>query len=65
MASLFKVTLRSAPGMWAQYEGDVQVFSENEDTAFADAVRKLARSSFPDRPSLTSWICQHIERIKE
>jgi hypothetical protein len=51
--------------MWAQYEGDVQVFSENEDTAFADAVRKLARSSFPDRPSLTSWICQHIERIKE
>lgn len=58
--------LRSAPGMWAYYDGYVDVFapeSESEDQVFARAVRQLARTSFPDRPSLDSWLLQRIERL--
>ena len=51
----FRVELRSAPGMWAQYNGHVDVLAADIDSAFEEAVKKLARTSFPDRPGLSSW----------
>lgn len=54
----YKVTLRSAPGMWTHYSGYVMVLADCPEDAFANAVRKLALTSFPDRPHLDSW--KHI-----
>lgn len=51
----FRVELRSKPGMWTQYSGHVEVFAPDIDSAFEQAVKKLARTSFPDRPSMSSW----------
>jgi hypothetical protein len=53
------------PGMWAQYEGCVEVYApedEGERDIFTRAVHKLARTSFPDRPSLSSWRLERIEK---
>ena len=52
----FRVEMRSRPGMWAQYNGHVDVLAPDIDSAFEHAVKKLARTSFPDRPSPSSWI---------
>lgn len=60
----FRCFIRSAPGMWASYSGHVDVCapeSETEHEKFARAVRKLAQTSFPDRPSMDSWILENIE----
>lgn len=57
----FRVYLRSAPGMWERYAGHVDVTCERAEEAFAAAVRRLARSSFPDRPSLDSWRLERVE----
>jgi hypothetical protein len=59
-----RVWLRSAPGMWARYDGYVDVFINSIEEAFKAAVRQLARTSFPDRPSMSSWELDRIE-IKE
>jgi hypothetical protein len=59
----YRCHLRSAPGMWAQYDGHVDVHSPNEDEVFERAVRELARTSFSDRPSLASWRLDRIELI--
>jgi len=59
----YRCHLRSAPGMWACYQGHVDVFSPTESEVFRRAVHQLAHSSFPDRPSLESWVLEHIDRI--
>jgi hypothetical protein len=56
----YRCHMRSAPGMWAQYDGHVDVWSPAEAEVFERAVRELARSSFPDRPSLSSWRLESI-----
>ena len=56
--------ISSVPGMWAQYEGCVEVYApedEGERDIFTRAVHKLARTSFPDRPNLSSWRLECIE----
>jgi len=45
---LYRVHMRSVPGMYAQYDGHVDVWSDGDDL-FLDAVRELRRTSFPDR----------------
>jgi hypothetical protein len=54
----FRCHLASAPGHWATYEGHVDVIAPSDATAselFELAVRRLSRTSFRDRPSLSSW----------
>jgi hypothetical protein len=58
--------LRSAPGMWTPYDGYVEVSAPEgaaDDDIFERAVRKLSRTSFPDRPSLSSWLLEKIEKL--
>jgi hypothetical protein len=55
-----RVHLRSKPGMWTAYEGHVDVHATMDD-AFRAAVAKLARTSFPDRPSMSSWVLESVE----
>jgi hypothetical protein len=57
----FRCWLRSAPGMWAQYDGSVDVWARDVGDVFARAVQQLAHTSFPDRPSLSSWRLERIE----
>ena len=59
----YRCWLRSAPGMWAQYDGYVDVFSPDEDDVFRRAVRDLARGAFKDRPGTSSWRLERIERL--
>ncbi|MDD5581367.1 MAG: hypothetical protein PHY16_19125 [Methylobacter sp.] len=57
--------LKSAPGMWSHYEGYVAVFAPDdaeEHDIFAWAVRQLSQTSFKDRPSLSSWRLERIEK---
>lgn len=56
----FRVWLRSKPGMWATYDGYVDVTVDSQDDAFAAAVRELRAKSFPDR-SLDAWTLDKIE----
>lgn len=56
-----RVWLRSAPGMWERYDGYVDVFINSIEEAFRAAVLKLSRTSFPDRPSISSWVIDRIE----
>lgn len=57
----YRVHLYSTPGMWTFYEGHVDVVCQSQSEAFRAAVRKLARTSFPDRPGLDSWRLERIE----
>ena len=59
----YRCHLRSAPGVWTQYDGYVDVWASDESEVFERAVRQLARTSFPDRPSLSSWALERIERL--
>ncbi|QBY56120.1 hypothetical protein [Cupriavidus oxalaticus] len=59
----YRCHLRSVPGMWATYDGHVDVWAPSEDEVFQRAVRQLARTSFPDRPSMSSWRLDRIERL--
>lgn len=61
----FRVHLRSAPGMWECYDGHVDVYAEDADQAFPRAVRKLGRTSFPDRPSMSSWRLERVEALHD
>lgn len=47
----YRVQLESVPGMYAQYDGHVDVWCDTDDwdDLFAAAVRELRRTSFPDR----------------
>ncbi len=44
---LYRVHMRTRGGMYAQYDGHVDVRSDGSDL-FMDAVRQLRRTSFPD-----------------
>lgn len=62
----FRCFLRSKPGMWTAYDGYVDVHApENasDHDLFTRAVRQLASTSFPDRPSLSSWVFERSERL--
>ena len=43
----YRVYMRTVPGMYAQYDGHVDVWSDGEEL-FLDAVRQLRRTSFKD-----------------
>ncbi len=60
---LYRCHMSSAPGMWAQYDGHVDVWASHESEVFERAVRQLARTSFPDRPSLSNWRLERIELL--
>lgn len=62
---LYRVELCSTGGMYAQYDGHVDVFSPSaeQDELFTRAVRELARTSFPDRTSKDFWRFQSARRL--
>lgn len=45
----FKVSIKSVPGFYAQYSGDVEVFAKDVDDAVDTALTKLKRGAFQDR----------------
>ena len=57
----YKVWLRSKPGMYAQYDGFVEVVAEDSDDAVEKAFAKLKRETFPDR-NRGMWYVDMIER---
>lgn len=59
----YRCHLRSESGAWAQYDGYVDVWASDESEVFERAVRQLARTSFRDRPSLSSWRLERIELL--
>lgn len=62
---LYRVELCSTSGMYAQYDGHVDVFSPSaeQDELFTRAVRELARTSFPDRTSKDFWRFKSARRL--
>jgi len=61
---LYRCYMRSAPGMWATYDGYVEVRSPDKGEVFERAVRQLARTSFSDRPGMDSWRLERIELLE-
>jgi hypothetical protein len=66
--SKYRVYLSSVPGHWERYDGHVDVFAPDDvadlsGEVFVRAVRTLARTSFPDRPSTSSWRMERFERL--
>lgn len=57
----YRVWVRSVPGMYAQYDGYVDVHADDKWDAEDAALEKLKRTSFPDR-SKSMW---KIERVEE
>jgi tRNA(Ile)-lysidine synthase TilS/MesJ len=60
----YNVWIRSVPGFFAQYDGKVTVFAENEDDAVERAFNKLKRGAFPDR-SRDMWKVDKVERVHD
>lgn len=61
----YRCNLRSAPGMWTAYDGHVDIYAPedaDDEELFTQAVKQLARTAFPDRPSLSSWIFESAQR---
>lgn len=58
----YSVHMSSVPGFYAQYEGDVKVWAEDEDQAIERAFRELKRGAFPDR-GRSMWKVGKVERI--
>lgn len=58
----YEVWLRSVPGMYAQYDGKVDVYAADEDEAIDRAFDKLRRGSFPDR-SRSMWKIEKVQRV--
>ena len=58
---LYRVWLRSKPGMYEQYKGKVDVTAFSEDDAVETALRKLRAGAFPDRTA-DMWIIEKVER---
>ena len=54
--------LRSVPGFYAQYDGYVDVWAEDEEEAVEKALRKIQRESFPDR-GRGMWKVDKVERM--
>lgn len=47
--------------MYAQYDGKVTVYADNDEDAIDMALLKLKRGAFPDR-SRDMWIVEKVER---
>jgi hypothetical protein len=45
----YRVWIRSRPGHYAQYDGNVDVFVDDGEAAIKAALDRLKRTSFPDR----------------
>ena len=58
----YNVWMRSIPGMYAQYDGKVEVSAENETEAIDNAFLKLKRGVFPDR-NRSMWKVDRVERV--
>jgi hypothetical protein len=58
----YAVHMASAPGFYAQYDGEVKVWAEDEDQAVERAFRELKRGAFPDR-SRSMWKVGKVERL--
>lgn len=60
----YRVYLRSRPGFYEQYDGHVDVSRSDDDETnlFMLAVRKLRRTSFPDRGP-ECWKFEKVERL--
>lgn len=60
----YRVWLRSTPGMFAQYDGHVDVSTRDDDGygIFMAAVRQLRRTSFPERGP-DAWKLERYEAI--
>lgn len=59
----YRVWLKSVPGFYAQYDGKIDTFGEDDEDAIKNAFSKLKRS-FPER-SKAMWKVVKIERIYE
>jgi 1,2-phenylacetyl-CoA epoxidase PaaB subunit len=59
----YRVRLRSAPGMWEQYESTETVWADDEEGAFFIAVRSLVRRAFADRPNPSCWVMKSCELL--
>jgi len=59
----FRCHVHSAPGMWAFYEGHVDVYAQQEEDVFPRAVKELGRTAFRDRPHESDWKLDKIERL--
>ena len=60
----FQVWMRSVPGMFAQYDGKVDVYAEDAEGAIEKAHQKLKRGAFPDR-SRDMWKVEKVERVEK
>jgi hypothetical protein len=60
----YRVSLKSVPGMYAQYDGNLEVFATNEEDAINEAHRKLKRGAFPDRDR-SMWRVESVECLEE
>jgi len=44
----YEVHMRTKPGMFAQYDGKVDVYAEDDEQAIERAFREIKRTAFPD-----------------
>ncbi len=60
----YRCFMSSAPGMYAQYDGHVDVWSPSDDwdEVFSRAVGELKRTAFSDR-SASMWRMDDFQRI--
>ncbi len=58
----YKVSMRSKPGMYEQYSGDVEVTAEDDNAAVEAAFRKLKAGTFPDR-NRDMWTVESVTRV--
>ena len=58
----YEVHLSSIPGFYAQYEGSLKVWAENDGQAIERAFRELKRGAFPDR-NRDMWRVKKVERV--
>lgn len=58
----YRAYLRTKSGMYAQYDGYVDVVAEDRDQAQEKAIDKLRRTSFPDY-SRSMWKIERVEAI--
>lgn len=56
----YKVTLKSVPRMYEQYNGSVEVYASSPQQAIENALDKLRRGAFPDR-SRNMWKIEKVE----
>lgn len=58
----YRVEMHSKAGMWAYYDGHVDVQADNEEEAIEQALDRLKRTSFPDRPR-NAWAIDGVQRL--